>query len=129
MKLVPFTVSDLAHFHTIRPIMRPPLLGQIRHGLVKFLRKKLAYKGGRCCVSLSPQPLKTRHLRAVSTVLAMNAFPNGTRVFYWASGGEIKYGTVQATNRMADGTQIVVVKVDGEGHAQLPVSSLVKVNQ
>ncbi|KAG2133835.1 hypothetical protein BD769DRAFT_1445014 [Suillus cothurnatus] len=32
----------------------------------------------------------------------MNAFPNGTRVFYWASGGEIKYGTVQATNRMAD---------------------------
>ncbi|KAG1736741.1 hypothetical protein EDB19DRAFT_1910079 [Suillus lakei] len=50
----------------------------------------------------------------------MNAFPNGTRVFYWASGGEIKYGTVQATNRMADGTQIVVVKVDGEGHAQLP---------
>lgn len=80
-------------------------------------------------MSLSPQPLKTRHLCAVSTVLAMNAFPNGTRVFYWASGGEIKYGTVQATNRMADGTQIVVVKVDGEGHAQLPVSSLVKVNQ
>ncbi|KAG1840685.1 hypothetical protein C8R48DRAFT_740390 [Suillus tomentosus] len=32
----------------------------------------------------------------------MNAFPNGTRVFFWASGGEIKYGTVQATNRMAD---------------------------
>lgn len=62
-------------------------------------------------------------------LLAMNAFPNGTRVFYWASGGEIKYGTVQATNRMADGTQIVVVKVDGDGHAQLPVSSLVKVNQ
>ncbi|KAG2115117.1 uncharacterized protein F5147DRAFT_820148 [Suillus discolor] len=49
----------------------------------------------------------------------MNAFPNGTRVLYCLSGGEIKYGTVQATNHMADGTQIVVVKVDGEGHAQL----------
>ncbi|KAG2364965.1 hypothetical protein BDR07DRAFT_1400370 [Suillus spraguei] len=123
MKLVPFTVSDLAHFHTIRPIMRPPLLGQIRHGLVKFLRKKLAYKGGRYCVSLSPQPLKTRHL---STVFTMNAFPNGTRVcYYWAPDHKIKYGTVQAPI----GTQIVVVKVDGEGHAQLPVSSLVKVNQ
>ncbi|KAG2752129.1 hypothetical protein P692DRAFT_20725318 [Suillus brevipes Sb2] len=50
----------------------------------------------------------------------LTIYKNGTRVFYWASGGEIKYGTVQATNRMADGTQIVVVKVDGEGHAQLP---------
>ncbi|KAG2132827.1 uncharacterized protein EDB93DRAFT_893061 [Suillus bovinus] len=73
----------------------------------------------------------------------MNAFPNGTRVFnwtgseikygtrvfYWASSGEIKYGTVQAINRMADGTQIVVIKVDGEGHARLPVSSIVQVNQ
>ncbi|KAG0705344.1 hypothetical protein DFH29DRAFT_293376 [Suillus ampliporus] len=79
-------------------------------------------------VSLSPRLLQTRRLCAVSTVLAMNAFPNGTRVFYWASSGEIKYGTVKATNRMADGTQIVVVSVDGEGHAQLPVSSLSKVN-
>ncbi|OJA13035.1 hypothetical protein AZE42_04390 [Rhizopogon vesiculosus] len=50
----------------------------------------------------------------------MNAFPNGTRVFYWASSGEIKYGTVHGTSRMADGTQIVVVSVDGEGRAQLP---------
>ncbi|KAG1869782.1 hypothetical protein C8R48DRAFT_699714 [Suillus tomentosus] len=59
----------------------------------------------------------------------MNAFPIGTRVFYSASGGESKYGTVQATKCMPDGTQMVVVKVDGEGHAQLPMSSLVKVDQ
>jgi len=59
----------------------------------------------------------------------MNAFPNGTRVFYWASNGEIKYGTVQGTNRMPDGTQIVVVSVDGAvgPHAQLPVATLSKI--
>ncbi|KAF9228580.1 hypothetical protein BS17DRAFT_772196 [Gyrodon lividus] len=67
----------------------------------------------------------------------MNAFPNGTRVFFWTAAGEIKYGTVQSTSRLADvnvclrcptlvadnlqGTQVVVVAVDGgEGHRSLP---------
>ncbi|KAF8136164.1 hypothetical protein EV363DRAFT_1395307 [Boletus edulis] len=59
----------------------------------------------------------------------MNAYPNGTRVFFWTSAGEIKYGTVQSTSRLADGTQIVVVALDGgEGHRSLPVSSVSKVN-
>ncbi|KAF9239588.1 hypothetical protein BU15DRAFT_74444 [Melanogaster broomeanus] len=59
----------------------------------------------------------------------MNAFPNGTRVFFWNAGGEIKYGTVQSTSRLTDGTQVVVVAVDGgEGHRSLPVSSVSKVN-
>ncbi|KAF9231082.1 hypothetical protein BU15DRAFT_82854 [Melanogaster broomeanus] len=61
--------------------------------------------------------------------LAMNAFPHGTRVFFWNAGGEIKYGTVQSTSRLTDGTQVVVVTVDGgEGHSSLPVSSVSKVN-
>jgi hypothetical protein len=27
---------------------------------------------------------------------------SGTRVFYWGANGEINYGTVQSTSRMAD---------------------------
>jgi hypothetical protein len=34
----------------------------------------------------------------------MNAFPNGTRIFYWDVNGTIKYGTVESTSRMGDGT-------------------------
>ncbi|KAH7929800.1 hypothetical protein BV22DRAFT_1125522 [Leucogyrophana mollusca] len=55
---------------------------------------------------------------------APNVHPNGTRVFFWASGGEIKYGNVQSTSRLADGTQIVVVLVDGGGNASLPYGNL-----
>ncbi|KAG6379059.1 hypothetical protein JVT61DRAFT_11495 [Boletus reticuloceps] len=32
---------------------------------------------------------------------------NGTRVFFWTSAGEIKYGTVQSTSRLADVSTIV----------------------
>ncbi|KIJ69584.1 hypothetical protein HYDPIDRAFT_36619 [Hydnomerulius pinastri MD-312] len=64
----------------------------------------------------------------IPTILAMNAFPNGTRVFFWTACGEIKYATVQSTSRLADGTQVVVVAIDGgEGHRNLPVSSVSKV--
>ncbi|KIM87539.1 hypothetical protein PILCRDRAFT_815075 [Piloderma croceum F 1598] len=58
----------------------------------------------------------------------MNAFPqNGTRVFYWDVNGTIKYGTVESTSRMTDGTQVVNVKVDGGTTVSLPVSSVSKV--
>ncbi|KIM72674.1 hypothetical protein PILCRDRAFT_15904 [Piloderma croceum F 1598] len=53
---------------------------------------------------------------------------NGTRVFYWDVSGRIKYGTVEFTARMDDGTQIVHVRVDGGGEiVALPVSSVSKV--
>ncbi|EGN96052.1 hypothetical protein SERLA73DRAFT_141188 [Serpula lacrymans var. lacrymans S7.3] len=59
----------------------------------------------------------------------MNAFPNGTRVFFWGSNGDIKYGVVLSTSRMGDGTQIVVIQLDrAEGNVSLPVSSVSKVN-
>ncbi|KZP23588.1 hypothetical protein FIBSPDRAFT_951814 [Athelia psychrophila] len=57
----------------------------------------------------------------------MNAFPNGTRVFYWDVNGTIKYGTVQSTARMSDGTQVVNVKLDDGTPVSLPVSSVSKV--
>lgn len=59
----------------------------------------------------------------------MNAYPNGTRVFFWTAAGDIKYGTVQSTSRLADGTQVIVIDLDGgEGRRSLPVSSVSKVN-
>jgi hypothetical protein len=57
----------------------------------------------------------------------MNAFPNGTRVFYWDVNGTIKYGTVESTSRMGDGTQVINVRVDGGSLVSLPVSSVSKV--
>jgi hypothetical protein len=57
----------------------------------------------------------------------MNVFPNGTRVFYWNVDGTIKYGTVESTGRMTDGTLIVNVRVDGGPIVSLPVSSVSKV--
>ncbi|KIO13178.1 hypothetical protein M404DRAFT_992756 [Pisolithus tinctorius Marx 270] len=51
----------------------------------------------------------------------MNAYPNGTRVFFWTSAGEIKYGIVQSTSRLADGTQVIVIDLEGnEGRRSLP---------
>ncbi|KIM71161.1 hypothetical protein PILCRDRAFT_17322 [Piloderma croceum F 1598] len=57
----------------------------------------------------------------------MNTFPDGTRVFYWDVNGTIKYGAVESTSRMTDGTQVVNVKVDGGITVSLPVSSVSKV--
>ncbi|KAI6037463.1 hypothetical protein BKA83DRAFT_4176564 [Pisolithus microcarpus] len=59
----------------------------------------------------------------------MNAYANGTRVFFWTAAGDVKYGTVQSTSRLADGTQIIVIDIDGgEGRRSLPASSVSKVN-
>jgi len=59
----------------------------------------------------------------------MNAFSNGTRVFFFGGESEVKYGTVVATNRMSDGTQIITIDVDHENRTvSLPVSTVSKVN-
>ncbi|KZT28488.1 hypothetical protein NEOLEDRAFT_1129283 [Neolentinus lepideus HHB14362 ss-1] len=57
-----------------------------------------------------------------------NAFPNGTRVFFWDASGNVKYGTVLSTSRLGDGTQLAVIKIDGSGdEVQLPVSTVSRV--
>lgn len=72
--------------------------------------------------NLPRRPLK------IQTILAMNAFPSGTRVFYWGANGEINYGTVQSTSRMADGTQILVIKEDSGKNTTLPAAGVSKVS-
>jgi hypothetical protein len=55
------------------------------------------------------------HPHTINTILmdAPPHYPNGTRV--WAFGHQgILYGTVVRTARMADGTQLVEIEVDGE---------------
>ena len=51
----------------------------------------------------------------------------GTRVFYWGANGEINYGTVQSTNRMADvrkgfGTIGPLLTNRHAGHVPKPIS-------
>ncbi|KAI6025404.1 hypothetical protein BKA83DRAFT_3384621 [Pisolithus microcarpus] len=71
----------------------------------------------------------TATIVTVLTVLAMNAYANGTRLFFWTAAGDVKYNTVQSTSRLADGTQIIVIDIDGgEGRRSLLVSSVSKVN-
>ncbi|GLB35087.1 hypothetical protein LshimejAT787_0206520 [Lyophyllum shimeji] len=73
--------------------------------------------------SITPSPLK---LDLVG-ILAMNPYPAGTRVFFWANNAQIVYGTVESTSRMPDGTQVLVIKKDGGGTVCLPAAGITKV--
>jgi hypothetical protein len=42
----------------------------------------------------------------------MNAYPPGTRVFFWNVDGSIIYGMVESVTSLSDGTQLAVVHVD-----------------
>ncbi|KIM49262.1 hypothetical protein M413DRAFT_21514 [Hebeloma cylindrosporum] len=58
----------------------------------------------------------------------MNAFPNGTRVFFWTSNGDIEYASVVSSSRLPDGTQILVLKLESaDKTATLPASGVTKV--
>ncbi|KAG7439888.1 uncharacterized protein BT62DRAFT_1013337 [Guyanagaster necrorhizus] len=50
--------------------------------------------------------------------------PAGSRVFFYASNGKLVRGVVESTNRMADGTQMVLVKRDDGGSITLPAASV-----
>ncbi|KAF8060945.1 hypothetical protein FPV67DRAFT_314619 [Lyophyllum atratum] len=45
---------------------------------------------------------------------------NGTRVFFWASDAQIRYGTVLDTTRLIDGTQVLSIKPDNGEQVSLP---------
>jgi len=74
----------------------------------------------------------------------MNAYPNGTRIFWFATAAlpndpqitrtVVKYGTVVETSCLEDGTQILKIEVDNElnehGEARqisLPATAVTKV--
>ena len=48
-----------------------------------------------------------------TTMEAPNAYPNGSRIWFFGAF-EVMYGTVIGTVRMANGTQCVTIRVDGE---------------
>ncbi|KAK0472594.1 hypothetical protein IW261DRAFT_1507201 [Armillaria novae-zelandiae] len=53
----------------------------------------------------------------------MNAFP-GLRIFFYNSTGQLVSGVVESTTRAADGTEMVVIKVDDGRTATLPSASV-----
>ncbi|TFK42721.1 hypothetical protein BDQ12DRAFT_676698, partial [Crucibulum laeve] len=57
----------------------------------------------------------------------MNAFPAGTRVFYWAANGQIVYGTVQSSSLMSDRTQVLTIREDSGTTVTLPAAGVTKV--
>lgn len=58
----------------------------------------------------------------------MNAFPAGTRVWWWPSSGDVLYAVVESSSRLPDGTQILVLKLEGKDEiATLPAAAINKV--
>jgi len=57
----------------------------------------------------------------------MNAFPAGTRVFYWLPTGETIYGTVKSSSFLEDGTQILTIREDSGRVVTLPAVGINKV--
>ncbi|TFK76590.1 hypothetical protein BDN72DRAFT_891621 [Pluteus cervinus] len=57
----------------------------------------------------------------------MNAFPAGTRVFFWGANAQIVYGVVQSTSRLPDGTQVLVILDQSGQTLSLPAASVTKV--
>ncbi|KAK0434269.1 uncharacterized protein EV420DRAFT_1488714 [Desarmillaria tabescens] len=50
----------------------------------------------------------------------MNAFQAGTRVSFFDANGQLVTGVVEATSRLSDGTQMVLIKRDNGGTVTLP---------
>jgi len=56
---------------------------------------------------------------------AMNAFPDGTRVYYHTTNGTVCYGTVTGTEVLGDGTQYVSIQPEGGGaNVRLPITNI-----
>ncbi|PBK87145.1 hypothetical protein ARMGADRAFT_1085911 [Armillaria gallica] len=53
-------------------------------------------------------------------------FSAGSRVFFYDSTGQLVRGVVESTSRMADGTQMVVIRRDNGGIMTLPSASVSK---
>ncbi|KAK0185409.1 hypothetical protein F5146DRAFT_1143865 [Armillaria mellea] len=49
----------------------------------------------------------------------MNVIP-GLRVFFYDSTGQLVRGVVEFTSRVADGTKMIIVKIDDRGTVTLP---------
>jgi len=49
---------------------------------------------------------------------------NGTRVFFWASDAQIRYGTVLDATRLKDGTQVLNIKPDDGEPVFLPAAGV-----
>ncbi|KJA18564.1 hypothetical protein HYPSUDRAFT_57049 [Hypholoma sublateritium FD-334 SS-4] len=56
----------------------------------------------------------------------MNVFPAGARVFFWTAEGQVEYAVVRSSSRLPDGTQILVLQIEGSNRvATLPYSSVI----
>ncbi|KAK0466676.1 hypothetical protein IW261DRAFT_1520578 [Armillaria novae-zelandiae] len=62
----------------------------------------------------------------IPTILVMNMFPAGSRVFFYDSTGQLVRGVVESTSRMADGTQMVVIRRDNGVIMTFPSASVSK---
>ncbi|KAK0441468.1 uncharacterized protein EV420DRAFT_1650066 [Desarmillaria tabescens] len=51
----------------------------------------------------------------------MDAFPSGSRIFFYGSKGQLVRGVVESTSRTSDGTEMVLIKCDNGKTITLPL--------
>ncbi|KAI3998139.1 hypothetical protein EV121DRAFT_297810 [Schizophyllum commune] len=58
----------------------------------------------------------------------MNPFRVHDRIWYWNGASRTVFGTVVAIERLADGTQLLIIQRDTGGRVSLPADTVTKVN-
>jgi len=53
----------------------------------------------------------------------------GTKVFFWGSDSQVRYGTVLESTRMKDGTQVFSIKPDQGPQISLPAAGVTVVEE
>ncbi|KAF6765066.1 hypothetical protein DFP72DRAFT_1058877 [Ephemerocybe angulata] len=54
----------------------------------------------------------------------MNAYPVGTRVWFWQADGEVMYASVVASSTLADGTLMLGLRTDDGRNLTLPAAGV-----
>ncbi|KAH6918721.1 hypothetical protein BKA70DRAFT_1416700 [Coprinopsis sp. MPI-PUGE-AT-0042] len=52
-----------------------------------------------------------------------------TRIFFWASTGQVVYAAVESSSRLTDGTQILVLRTDDNRVITMPACGVTHLNQ
>lgn len=84
----------------------------------------------RWCIKVNGQKVRCRSLHRATelfhdyAILAMNAYPVGTRVWFWQADGEVMYASVVASSTLADGTLMLGLRTDDGRNLTLPAAGV-----
>ncbi|KAL1713146.1 hypothetical protein EV715DRAFT_296372 [Schizophyllum commune] len=77
--------------------------------------------------STSRNPYTPSFSRTPGNYSTMTPFCVNDRVWYWSAASQTIFGTVVAIERLADGTQLLVIERDTGGRVSFPADTIFKV--